>query len=164
MHLELKLADSDYGNSQWGVGEVLRLQLSYWPEKPALVSGNVRLKQGSLSLEYGFLCYGYDLQQFADSLSRLHATESDRAEFINQAGNIEIVITLVDPASGGHEVSVRLEQIQQSPFAGADDFDLSRHNYRGFGIDQSYLPGMAASIMQFLRTWNISVVHPMMEA
>lgn len=148
--------------SQSGTRHELRVNFCYNPDDAPLIPSTLHIEQQSLSLDYKFISYGYDLLQFAESLLRLHSCEDDLAEFINQAGNVEISVRVADGGRGWHTVDVRLEQIVQSPFT--DAVDMTWLAFGGFGLEQSYFPEMSHHIEQFIRMWDIPTHHPMTEA
>lgn len=126
------------------------------------IRSSLHIEYRNVVLDYMFVCHGYDLHQFAESLQQLHSCADNCASFVNQEGNVEIAITVADRGRGWHNVRVRLQQMIQSPFTNATEFVWL--DFGGFGIEQSEFSEMIRGISQFIRTWELPIEHPMMEA
>jgi hypothetical protein len=117
-----------------------------------LIDGTVKVEQGSLRLEYRFLCFGYDLAEFAVALRRLHADWGSPAEFVNQEGNVHVRL---GPGGGRRG---RLPVVVSVEFPGEGSRSVE---FGGFAVEQSYLPDMARSLERFLAESGVAADHPM---
>jgi hypothetical protein len=155
-------ARADRLRHTWGTPHQLlaRFELPYDARSNDLVGGELTLAQGPVRLSFGFVCYGWDLEDFANRLEALHETLDGDATFINQEGSVEIALHVADRGLGLISVSVRLEP--HVVCAVTEDRDSRTLEFDGFAIDQSYLPGLAAQIRRFLTDNCICTRHPMM--
>lgn len=140
------------------------LEMQFTPGDGQTCDAVARIRQGRLDLTFSFLCFGYDLAEFARELELLHARYEGTASFVNQAGNVRLGCSLVHPARGIIGVVVALEHWQAWPA----DFpplpqvtELRSMMFHGFTIEQSYVPQVVARIQRFLVATGISTVHPM---
>jgi hypothetical protein len=113
-----------------------------------LVAGSLEVESGPLRLSYRFVCFGYDLDDFAAQLGRLHAALAGEARFVNQEGSV--CVTLGAAPRGRLAVRVELEQRP------AEVIRLA-----GWAVEQSFLPGMAEAIDRFLAANGVERRHPM---
>lgn len=118
-----------------------------------LIDGRVHLTSGSLRLQYGFLCFGYDLDEFARQLGRLHAALDGEARFSNQEGDVAVALGVASRGRG--RLAVRIDL---SPYGG-DPIRLG-----GWVVEQSYIPGMVADAHRFLTVNGIECEHPMLQS
>lgn len=153
---------ADRVHQMHGVPHELRLALRSPADSgdDSLIGGAITIRQLSLSLDYGFVCFGWDLVQFAESLRELHATLEGDAEFTNQEGSICIRLHAVDAGRGTIGVDVSLQQNVLSPFT--EDWSYPHLRMQGFGTEQSYLPMIANQIDAFLHETAVNLEHPML--
>ncbi len=160
--LELRFYGIDWEENQVGSPHELRVRFEFpwdWPAYEGLVRGFVVANDGALRVEYGFLCFGWDLTNFAEDIRRFHAAYDGKAMFVNAEGSVELTLVVRDRGRGLIAVSVRMERHGASfrtvPPARAW-IELDR-----FEIEQSYLPGMVERIRDFLACTGISTdLHP----
>jgi hypothetical protein len=130
-----------------------------------LISGAVALTVGGTA-STSFLCFGYDVSEFASQLERLHRDLKGMAEFINQESTVRIAISVADPRRGRLAVGGEIE----FPYFPATDNVLvgmlsrpgARLTFDGLACEQSFLPGFVHDIRQFLRSSRVSLEHPML--
>ena len=73
--------------------------------------GTLHVCKGPLLISSSTMCYGYDLAEFARELEELHARYEGKASFINQLGDLELHLELVDRGRGAVAVEVCYEHI-----------------------------------------------------
>jgi hypothetical protein len=117
-----------------------------------LIDGTVQVIQESLRLEYAFVCFGFDLLEFANDVRRIHSDLTGVARFVNQEGSVRVTIGTGTIGRGRLAVGVELQQAE-API-----------HLAGFQLDQSYLPGMAQAIERFLIATAVDCAHPMLQA
>jgi hypothetical protein len=133
------------------------------PRVRDLISASLRLQQGALDLTFSFACHGYDLAEFAKQLESLHARYDGTAQF-GSGLEIQLEFILVNRARGIIEIEARLEHHVIYP----RDYVARQHHqakvreliFRGFTIEQSYLPQIIAQIREFIVEEGISTRDP----
>ena len=148
-------------------GAMGSLQVSFTPasHEDCLVQIRIDLPshlvgQGRMNVDLSTMCYGYDLERFADALEKLHSHYKGSALFSNQLQDLEIELKLADQARGRVEVSLRHQH-----FISAGDSSVphtSNLDAGGFLTDQSFLMGYTRDIRAFLKENGISTKHPHM--
>jgi hypothetical protein len=118
-----------------------------------LIDGSLWVGRGPLRLEYRFVCYGYDLAEFAAALRGLHADFGCPAEFANQEGTVRVRLGPGGGRRGRVPAAVGVELLGE----GCGWAELG-----GFAVEQSYLPGLAASAERFLAESGVDLTHPML--
>ena len=148
----------------WGQRHALCLSFSYPYDENSeeLIAGRACLLRGPIELSYDFVCVGYDLKEFANRLARLHANLDGIASFIPEDGCIEVLLQVVDRGIGLIGVTLSIEEHVTSVID--EELIHQRIKFDGFGIDQSYLPGLGAQLRTFLSDNAISTRHPMLGA
>lgn len=144
--------------------EANSLELQFTSSEERVCDTVVRIRQGAFDLGYSSHCFGYDLAEFARELELLHATYEGVARFINQVGSIEVELAIAHPARGVVGVTAKLEHwvswpADYAPFC--QQAEQSPLEFRGFTIEQSYLPSVISQIREFLAQSGVSTIHPM---
>jgi hypothetical protein len=136
----------------------LKLRIEFDPETDPwyVLKGKVTLQEASLGIEYGFLCFGFDLAEFSRSLQNFHQCLNGSAEFVNQEGSLRIVMKMLDQDRRiGSEVHLWRFLDPKLGHVGPDWI-----SFGGFRTDQSYLPSIIASIESFIDDNGIPTEHP----
>lgn len=142
-----------------------RLELQFTPSEGRTFDTVVCVRQAKLNLMFSSYSYGYDLAEFARELESFHARYEGVARLINQTGDIQVELSLVNPSRGIVGVVATLEHYVPWPA----DYEPVRQQaeiralvFRGFTIEQSYLPSLIAQIREFLAETGVSAIHPML--
>lgn len=139
--------------------EILQLAFRFPPDSHTtdhrLIGGSILIRQLSLSLEFKFFCFGWDLLQFTQALREFHSRLDGTAEFANQEESVILRLYVVDADRGSIAVRVSLRQHAMTLA------DAPRLEFCAFNIDQSYLCPIANQIDSFLSETGVGVNHPM---
>jgi hypothetical protein len=144
--------------------EESRLELQFKSSEGRTFDTIVRVSQGKLALMFSSYSFGYDLAEFARELESFHARYEGVARLINQTGDIQVELSLLNPSRGTVGVVAKLEHYFPWPADYAPACQQARGGalvFQGFTIDQSYLPSLVAQIREFLAETGVSTVHPM---
>lgn len=142
-----------------------RLELQFTPNEGRTFDTVVCIRQGKLNLMFSSCSFGYDLAEFARELESFHARYEGVARLINQTGDIQVELSLVNPSRGIGGVVATLEHYVPWP---ADYAPVSQQTagsalvFQGFTIEQSYLPSLVIQIREFLAETGVSTIHPML--
>lgn len=144
--------------------EMSRLEFQFTPGEGRTFDSVLRIHQGTLDLTFSSHCFGYDLSEFARELESFHSRYEGVARFINQTGDVELEFSVAHPGRGIIGIVATLESWVAWPADYAPvRQQAERHSlvFRGFTIEQSYLPSLVTQIRQFLAETGVSTIHPM---
>ncbi|MEM7261435.1 MAG: hypothetical protein AAF488_05545 [Planctomycetota bacterium] len=142
MELELDFAGS------------LDLRFRAQPETMAIARATLRLATSNLDLRHRFRCFGFDLEQFADSLRVFHNGSAEAAKFESFDGSTRIEFSYEDARFGALRTAVELGAMTVEP-----DF-RERQHFRGTSLNQSSLVTVASRIDAFLLETGLDTHHP----
>ena len=124
-----------------------------------LIDGSITMRQLSLTLEYRFVCFGWDLAQFAVALRELQTNHIGTAEFTNQEESLRIRLSANDRRQDVVAVDASLQQYVLSTCT--EEWSYPYLEFEGFGVDRAHMSTMVTQIESFLSETGINTEHPM---
>jgi hypothetical protein len=125
----------------------------------------VRLDAELPDHRFSVLCFGFDIAKFCDALEECHRTLKGCAEFVNQEGSIQLLVTVADAGRGQLAVGGQIDLPRgEAATVGLLPSPGMRFTFDGSCLEQSYVPNILQQLRGYLRDNGISTTHPMLAA
>jgi len=155
--VELHFGEAEERAAKIGCPKQLVLAFEYpwdWPPERGLLGGSVIFEEALIEGRVNFLCFGWDVQSFADSIEEFHASYGGQAQFMNREGSVELLLSVHDRGRGIIEATLRVFRLD-AHLRGTPP-DACWVSFGGFGLDQSCLPGLVRDLREFLERTGVS--------